>query len=154
MFKRGSSDPNNNDRLVAIRQDGDVIIDENVRQELGLVISDRYRMAVRNDRMASWVEWLRADSPPVAQGTSFFLAEEPVHPTEDAVIMNRVRVSLYNLATLGKTQLQVSRENATRALKAILMGSVAVTFVLVFAVVPMCQDPTIVLQNGQEVTLP
>ena len=140
MFKVRHTDPDADDMLVAIPPDGNVIIDRNIRQELGMIISDTYNMAVRNDELVSFVEWLRADSPPVGKGNAFFLADEPRHLTEDSTIMNRVLPSLYNKAALGRTQLQVAKQRMGRTIKAILAGAVAVTFLMVFAVVPMCRS--------------
>ena len=144
MFKTKHKNPDHDDMLVAIRRDGNVIIDREIRQELGMILSDKYNMAIRNDELVSFVEWLRADSPPVGKGNSFFLADEPKHPTEDATVMNRVLPALYNKAALGKAQLQVAAAKRKQVMKSMLVGAVAFAFITVFGIIPICKPPELV----------
>ena len=144
MFRKKHDNPDGDDMLVAIRRDGNVIIDREIRQELGMVLSDRYNMAIRNDELVSFVEWLRADAPPISMGNSFFLADEPKHPGEDSTIMFRVLPSLYNKAALGKTQLQVAEARRKQVIKGVLASSVAACFVVTFAIVPLCKPPQVI----------
>ena len=141
---KGDQNPDGDDMLIALRRDGNVIIDKEIRQELGMVLSDKYNMAIRNDELVQFVEWLRADAPPVGKGNSFFLADEPKHPGEDSTIMFRVLPSMYNKAALGKTQLQVAERRRKQLAKMMFMGAVSICFVVVFAVIPLCKPPQLI----------
>ena len=144
MLRTFHKNPDADDMLIAIRRDGNVIKDMHVRQELGMLLSDQHRMAIRNDEMVAFVEWLRGDAPPVGQGNSFFLAEEPEHFTEDSKIINTILPALYNSAATGRTQKQIAGQRARRLLYGIVTLGIVATFVMVFAVIPIFKSPQIV----------
>ena len=144
MFKIKKNKPDADDMLVAIRRDGNVIIDRNIHQTLGMIISDEYTMAVRNDELVSFVEWVRADAPPVGKGNSFFLRDEPGHPTEDSYIMYRVLPAMYNRSSLGRSAFQVAARKRRMILTTIFGVCIALSFLVVFGVVPVFKPPSLV----------
>ena len=74
MFRRkmGSSTPDSNDTLIVIRQDGDIIIDEQVIQETGgLLRSRRHKATYVRNKDIPLLHFIDPASPPRPTARAF-----------------------------------------------------------------------------------
>ena len=90
-----------NDQLLIMTHDGDLIRDPKVRQEMGLLFSDRNRWALPTIPAAPEYEFLRDGQQPVKKSAKFVYRHDPPMPTDNAMVMNRVLRAVMNMSEKG-----------------------------------------------------
>ena len=145
MVKADSrSKADGDDLLYAIRKDGNIVSDSHIRQEFGMIFSDKFGWAVRMDTLVHLMEYIRRDAPPVTKKVSFMLAAEPESPQNDSYITNVLLPTAYRGMRQGTTKEQVNRKRITQRLRVLFVTATAAVVLAAFVVIPMMKQPQIV----------
>ena len=137
----GKKGPDNDDMLVVLRADGNVIIDHNVRQEHGLLISDKWGWTMPRVDQVSVVEWIRPEASPVADKAAFVVSQEPPPPTMDSRLINETCPAVYTEAKEGQSWRQKYRRRREAWMKGVLVMTAAAAFAFSFIVMPLIIRP-------------
>lgn len=89
-----------NDDLFVMTHDGDIYHDDKVRQEMGLLISDRNRWALPITPAAPLYLFER-DEAPVKDRSVFIYRDDPPAPGDSAMVMNRVLPAVVSMSETG-----------------------------------------------------
>ena len=87
-----------NDDLFISTHDGDVYLDRDVRQIMGMLISDTNSWALPPVKAAPLYEYVWPDQPPVKQKALFVYRHDPPPPGKSAMVMNRVLPAVSGMA--------------------------------------------------------
>ena len=87
-----------NDDLLIMTQDGDMYIDPNVRQDMGLLFSDVNNWALPVIPPAPLYTFRRPTQQPAKEYSLFVYRQDPPPPTDSAMVMNRVLAAVEALS--------------------------------------------------------
>ena len=133
--------PDNDDLLIVIREDGNIIEDDTVRQEHGLLKSPKNGYEIQRVRQVPLVEWLNPLGPPVGDKAAFIINSEPPPPDHDSKTINETLPSVYNESKEGQSWRQRRRANQAFMLRTLFVGAVSIAVVFAFVVMPMMVQP-------------
>ena len=94
-----------NDDLLIMTHDGDMYLDDHVRQEMGLLLSDRNQWAMPIAKPAGFYEFHHPFQQPGKVKSAFVYRSDPPSPgslDDTGMIMNRVLRAVHSLADRGQ----------------------------------------------------
>ena len=124
-------------RLIVVRADGDVLVDPDVTQEHGLLISDKLGIAIPNIQQAVAYEWRDPDRPPVKAGGEYVVAHEPPPVTFQSRFLNWGLQAIFQAHFAGTTRAQRKEQKDATKWKAVWMALCAVVIVVGLVIVPI-----------------
>ena len=141
MFGLGK-DPDSDDLLILIRADGNILKDTGVRQELGLLHSDKYGMAMSRVEQVPVLHWPRVNDVPVKKGAAFVYADDPPMPQDVSRIMNHILPEAYRAALSGNSYRQRKAKRRGNYMKMAAAFVVVAAFFVTFVMseLPWFQD--------------
>ena len=92
----------NNDDLVVMTHDGDIRLDPHVRQEVGMLLSDKGRYATELVHASPTYEFVDPYEAPVKKGSVFILRHDTPPPEHSSKVMNLVAPTVYKMAFQGQ----------------------------------------------------
>ena len=91
-----------NDDLVVMTHDGDIRLDPRVRQEVGMLVSDKGRYATELVHASPKYEFVSPYETPIKTGGVFILRHDTPPPEQISQVMNEVAPTVYKMAFQGQ----------------------------------------------------
>ena len=91
-----------NDDLVVMTHDGDTRLDPRMRQEVGMLVSDKGRYATELVHASPEYEFNSPFETPIKTGASFILRHDTPPPDQSSRVMNLVAPTVYKMAFQGQ----------------------------------------------------
>ena len=91
-----------NDDLVVMTHDGDIRVDPHVRQEVGMLVSDKGRYATELVHASPLYEFVDPYECPVKKGSVFILRHDTPPPEHSSRVINLVAPTVYKMAFQGQ----------------------------------------------------
>ena len=105
MTQRPETQRKPNDDLLIMTHDGDIYLDQNVRQEMGYLLSDVNQWALPLPRPSGYYTFSRPHQQPTKEKSVFIYRSDPPSPgsyEDSAMLMNRGLDAVHSLAERGK----------------------------------------------------
>lgn len=147
LFRKG---PDEDDLMVLVRGDGNILFDDKVRQELGLLHSDRFGQSLLRVEQAQRREWPRRNDVSVKTGAAFVYDADPPPPSHSAEIMNYILPESYRAALVGNSYRQRKKRRQMHMIKAAVGTIVVLMLFTAFVVIPIMQQAAINAWAGRD----
>jgi len=147
--------PDEDDLMILVRGDGNILFDDKVRQELGLLHSDRFGQSLLRVEQAQKREWPRRNDVSVKKGAAFVYDDDPPPPSHVAEIMNYILPESYRAALVGNSYRQRKKRRQLHMIKAAVGTVVVAMLVTAFVIIPIMQQAavnTLIESGGAAVT--
>lgn len=117
------------DTLIIIKADGDILIDENVVVEDGLIISSKFGVAFPWIPQTRMYKWTRPDARPIPDWSAYIVNIEPNMPEENDEFVNGIADGVYQSEKAQTNAKHIARKKREGRLQ--LLGAAA-CFVVIF----------------------
>ena len=133
-------DHETNDRLTVYKADWDIVEDDNVYFELGMLVSPDNGWTVSDPQIVGELRYGDPEFGPYSIGYEYAAVSEKNDPSNDDVWVNRRAESWYRASSGGHLKVQRKKTFATRSADIALIIT-AVVFFVVFVIAPFAVEP-------------
>ena len=133
-------DHETNDRLTVYKADWDIVEDDNVYFELGMLVSPDNGWTVSDPQIVGELRYGDPEYGPYSIGYEYAAVSEKNDPGNDDVWVNRRAESWYRAASGGHLNIQRKKTFAARSADIALIIT-AIVFFVVFVIAPFAVDP-------------
>ncbi|MXZ55823.1 MAG: hypothetical protein F4Z14_06595 [Gammaproteobacteria bacterium] len=138
-FKGGKGGPDEDDLMVQIRGDGNIIFDSHVRQDLGMLHSDKLGQSLtRVDQIPLWT-WPRGDDVPIKTKGAFVYDSDPPPPQHIAEVMNHILPEAYRATLAGNSFRQRRKRRNANLIKGGVATVVILSVLTAFVILPLLE---------------
>lgn len=153
-FKGGKGGPDEDDLMVLIRGDGNIIFDSHVRQDLGMLHSDKLDQSLTRVEQCPLWTWPRGDDVPIKSGGAFVYDADPPPPQHIAEVMNHILPESYRATLAGNSFRQRKKRRNANLIKMGFATVVAFMLLTAYVVLPIMREAggTAGVTNNSKVT--
>ncbi len=138
-FRGGKGGPDEDDLMVQIRGDGNIIFDPHVRQDLGMLHSDKLGQSLtRVDQIPLWT-WPRGDDVPIKSKGAFVYDSDPPPPQHIAEVMNHILPEAYRATLAGNSFRQRRKRRNANLVKGGVAAVVILSVLTAFVILPLLE---------------
>ena len=137
------------DDLIVMSHDGDITIDGHVRQEMGLLVSDRHEWAMPLVQAAPIYSFRQLGAPPMKERAAFIYRRDPPPPGTVARIINSVLPEVTQMASRGAWRKRLPISQRLSQLRYIVAG-IAVLGTIVIMYSKQAQDSALEAERLQQ----
>ena len=143
------SEGENSDTLIIIKSDGDILIDEDVTVEDGLIVSFRYGVAFPWIPQTRMYKWTRADARPIPDWSAYIVNTEPDMPEDNDEFVNGIADGVYQSEKAQTNTKHIQRKKRESLLQVLGAGACVMVIFMGFVVMPWMNRPVAPIQVTQ-----
>ena len=134
MSNKTQDSPN---RMTVVRADGDVLVDPDIVQESGLIISEKLGLAMPRIQQAVAYEWRAGHHTPIKAGGDFIASQEPPPAERQDELLNDGLDKVYVSYFESTTQKQMDTKKRQAWWKNMWLIACLLTMLISFVIQPM-----------------
>ena len=134
MSNKTQDSPN---RMTVVRADGDVLVDPDIVQESGLIISEKLGLAMPRIQQAVAYEWRAGHHTPIKAGGDFIASQEPPPAERQDELLNDGLDKVYVSFFESTTQQQMDTKKRQAWWKNMWLIACLFTMLISFVIQPM-----------------